>query len=258
MTVVRSNTMELRRAADAILRTQSTTSSLSAHILSARTTCCALGSRRYISNTPPQNAVRPRATTSAAPPSPPASNPTEQSTASPDDLASMLNWKNGPRRQSRYGMAYTGKSREQALNGGNSAMDLLSTLNSTSRASRQSSRIMETERMLDPKGSDTLKLLDKFSPTSLVPERKRTPLRMNPRLGRTVTLGGNIDLGRGLKLLEQSCARNAVRKDSTKQRFHERPGLKRKRMKRAGWRKRFAQGFSAIVKRVKQLKNQGW
>lgn len=157
-------------------------------------------------------------------------------------------------------MAYTGKPREQALNGGNSAMDLLSTLRSTPRASRQSSRVMETERMLDPNfsGSATLQLLDNLSPNSLVPERKRTPLRLNPRLGRSVTLGGNIDLGRGLRLLEQSCARNSVRKDFTKQRFHERPGLKRKRMKREGWRKRFAEGFSAVVKRVKQLKNQGW
>lgn len=71
-------------------------------------------------------------------------------------------------------------------------------------------------------------------------------------------IGPAIDVGRGFKLLEMSCARNKVRREANNQRFHERPGLKRKRLRRERWRKKFMEGFKATVGRVKQLKNQGW
>jgi small subunit ribosomal protein MRP21 len=83
-------------------------------------------------------------------------------------------------------------------------------------------------------------------------------MRLTPSTGRTVVIGGNIDVGRGFRLLEQSCGRNKVRSDFNKQRFHERPGLKRKRLKSMRWRKRFMEGFRATVTRVKQMKAQGW
>jgi len=73
-----------------------------------------------------------------------------------------------------------------------------------------------------------------------------------------VHIGAGIDVGRGFRLLEQSCARNGVRRDANSQRFHERPGLKRKRLRRERWRRKFMEGFKATVGRVKQLKNQGW
>jgi ribosomal protein S21 len=83
-------------------------------------------------------------------------------------------------------------------------------------------------------------------------------MRLEPSTGRSINVGTGIDFARGLRLLEQSCARNRVRADFTSQRFHERGGLKRKRLRRQRWRRRFMEGFKATVGRVKQLKNQGW
>jgi small subunit ribosomal protein MRP21 len=86
----------------------------------------------------------------------------------------------------------------------------------------------------------------------------RVPINLGPSTGRTVHIGAGIDVGRGFRLLEQSCARNRVKRDANTQRFHERPGLKRKRLRRERWRRKFMEGFKATVGRVKQLKNQGW
>jgi small subunit ribosomal protein MRP21 len=86
----------------------------------------------------------------------------------------------------------------------------------------------------------------------------RMPIKLGPSTGRSVHIGAGIDIGRGFKLLEQSCARNGVKRDANNQRFHERPGLKRKRLRRERWRRKFLEGFKATVGRVKQLKNQGW
>jgi small subunit ribosomal protein MRP21 len=91
-----------------------------------------------------------------------------------------------------------------------------------------------------------------------IPVPQKVPMRLNPSTGRSVTISSTLDLSRGLRLLEQNCARNKVRSDFTRQRFHERPGLKRKRLRRERWRRRFMLGFKAAVSRVKELKNQGW
>jgi hypothetical protein len=95
--------------------------------------------------------------------------------------------------------------------------------------------------------------------TALAPKAERmVALKLNPSTGRSVALNAGIDVGRGFRLLEQSCARNKVRSDANKQRFHERGGLKRKRLRRERWRKRFLEGFKATIKRVRQLTKQGW
>ena len=117
--------------------------------------------------------------------------------------------------------------------------------------------------MLDPSPSPANKsevkdMMNDIASVITVPPSTRAPLRLNPTTGRSVTVGQSIDVGRGFRLLEQSCARNRVRADFNKQRFHERGGLKRKRLRRERWRKRFMEGFKATVGRVKQLKNQGW
>lgn len=84
-------------------------------------------------------------------------------------------------------------------------------------------------------------------------------MRLNASTGRTIEVGAlGIDIARGIKLLEMSCSRNRVRADANKQRFHERAGLKRKRLGRERWRRRFAEGFKGVVGRVKELKRQGW
>jgi small subunit ribosomal protein MRP21 len=115
--------------------------------------------------------------------------------------------------------------------------------------------------MMDPNNrsgldSDTLAGITKDM--SSMPKIPKIPMKLNPSTGRSVMIGTGIDVGRGIRLLEQSCARNRVKADANKQRFHERGGLKRKRLRRERWRKRFLDGFKATVGRVKQLKNQGW
>ncbi|OJD28739.1 ribosomal protein s21 protein [Diplodia corticola] len=82
--------------------------------------------------------------------------------------------------------------------------------------------------------------------------------RLGPTIGRSVTIRDNVDLAKGLRNLDVICARNRVRGDFNKQRFHERPGLKRKRLASERWRKRFMDGFKATVSRVQYLKRQGW
>lgn len=94
---------------------------------------------------------------------------------------------------------------------------------------------------------------------TMIPKTKRAPVQLGPSTGRTITIGSTgIDVGRGFRLLEQACARNKIKSDFQKQRYHERGGLKRKRLGRERWRKKFMAGFKATIGRVKALKNQGW
>ena len=67
-----------------------------------------------------------------------------------------------------------------------------------------------------------------------------------------------MDLGRGLIYLNSICSQNKVKSDFNRQRFHERPGLKRKRLKSERWRKRFMLGFKGMVYKVQDMKRKGW
>jgi len=87
---------------------------------------------------------------------------------------------------------------------------------------------------------------------------KETPIHLAPSTGRTVHVSGNVDAARAFQLLQVFCRRNKVAVDFNRQRFHERPGLKRKRLKSERWRKRFREGFMAAAKRARELANQGW
>ena len=86
------------------------------------------------------------------------------------------------------------------------------------------------------------------------------PIRLDAFVGRSedVDITRGMDLARSIRKLEIKCAYNNVRKDFAKQRFHERAGLKRKRLKSERWRKRFKEGFQAVVKKVKKMRKQGW
>ncbi|KAG9238958.1 hypothetical protein BJ875DRAFT_366732 [Amylocarpus encephaloides] len=86
----------------------------------------------------------------------------------------------------------------------------------------------------------------------------RPALRLRPSTGRMVSLTPVMEVASAFKKLDIMCARNQVRSDSNRQRFHERPGLKRKRLASERWRRRFGAGFKATVARVKQLRKQGW
>lgn len=61
-----------------------------------------------------------------------------------------------------------------------------------------------------------------------------------------------------LRLLERLCRDQKIKQKYHSQKFHERPGLRRKRLKSSRWRARFKKGFQATVGRVLELKRQGW
>lgn len=102
--------------------------------------------------------------------------------------------------------------------------------------------------------------INDFKATNNLPTKKR-PVEMRnlrPSTGRTIERSSHVDVARAFKLLNQVCQQNQVAKDFSKQRFHERPGLKRKRLKSERWRYRFKVGFRATVQRVSELRAQGW
>lgn len=93
----------------------------------------------------------------------------------------------------------------------------------------------------------------------LEPETQVYP-RLNPTFGRTVDLKpeSGRDLVRGIGMLSSLVSRNRIRSDMMKQRFHERPGLKRKRLKSERWRALFRKGFQKVTGRVSELTRKGW
>ena len=90
--------------------------------------------------------------------------------------------------------------------------------------------------------------------------RASLTIRSRPSVGRTVEVNPDrgMNLGRALRSMEIACALNKVRQDQAKQRFHERPGSKRKRLKSERWRAFFKAGFRHIVQKVKVMRRKGW
>ncbi|KAF1913206.1 hypothetical protein BDU57DRAFT_521960 [Ampelomyces quisqualis] len=84
--------------------------------------------------------------------------------------------------------------------------------------------------------------------------------RLNPTYGKTVDLdaGRGRDLVRGITMLGSLVARNKIKSEMMSQRFHERGGLRRKRLASLRWRARFKTGFTSITKRVSELTAKGW
>lgn len=86
------------------------------------------------------------------------------------------------------------------------------------------------------------------------------PVKLDSSVGRTIPINDQrgMDVGRAFRTLEMRCAQNSVKRDFMRQRFHERGGLKRKRLKSERWRRRFKGSFTATIKLVQGLKKQGW
>ena len=92
------------------------------------------------------------------------------------------------------------------------------------------------------------------------PKRAKRTVRSRPAVGRTIEVlpDRGVDVGRALRNLNIACALNRVRQDLSQQRFHERAGIKRKRLERERWRKMFKESFRATVMRVKEMRRKGW
>lgn len=251
--------MELRRAADVFLRPQS--SPLTSLLNPASQSRWGAGTQlcyRNAGNRPAQRALassainhsqKLQATTTAT--------PTENngSDAPSIEEVSRSLW-TAPNPRSSKPTTTLDLEREKRMNGGSSAVDILAALNAAGSSKPYSK--FDSSRMLDPLNSSKSMMNEMGASLRMSLQTPKIPMRLTPSTGRSITIGTGIDVARGLRLLEQSCARNRVRSDATAQRFHERGGLKRKRLRRQRWRKKFMEGFKATVGRVKQLKNQGW
>jgi len=97
-------------------------------------------------------------------------------------------------------------------------------------------------------------------PSRPPPRHEITHLRLSSRTGRTIEVFPNdpADLALKLKRLSATVVRNKVPQDFIRQRFHERPGLKRKRLHSQRWRAKFKLGFGSMVGKVAEMRRMGW
>lgn len=88
----------------------------------------------------------------------------------------------------------------------------------------------------------------------------KSPARYGPVSGRMVRVDKDrgTDVARAFGKLNQVIALNGVKREFSKQKFHERPGMKRKRLKSLRWREQFKTGFFAMLQRSRELKRMGW
>jgi small subunit ribosomal protein MRP21 len=88
-------------------------------------------------------------------------------------------------------------------------------------------------------------------------------LRLSPRTAYRMPVSGTggtkeTELARVLQKLNGRASANKVQLRVQRQRFHERPGLRRKRMRKEKWRTRFKTSFGSICARVTELSKKGW
>ncbi|MCJ1464491.1 hypothetical protein MMC07_003104 [Pseudocyphellaria aurata] len=94
--------------------------------------------------------------------------------------------------------------------------------------------------------------------TGMFRKRAVRTIKSRPSLSRTIEITGKVDIGRGLILLKRLVAKNNIKRDQQLQRFYERPGLRRKRLRRERWRARFKESFHKVVEKVKAMNRMGW
>lgn len=196
-----------------------------------------------------------------------------------DEIGSLLNnslefTRNSPvRRTSRFSSPNAqAENRDRTRYGfpiGSSADDASARFRDSSSVSGDMHRMLSENSAADSaryvSGGRGVGNLDFFALSNGPPQKSlveppdpSTLPRLGPMVGRSIAIRDNMDLAKGLRQLDITCARNRVRGDFNKQKFHERPGLKKKRLASERWRKRFMDGFKATVQRVQYLKRQGW
>ena len=126
------------------------------------------------------------------------------------------------------------------------------------RTPGQVAQSMDFPRPTDPQGNPSASLVNNIKLKPAV--RAKRTIRSRPTVGRTIEVyqeGGQHVAG-ALKKLEILCSVNKIRSDQFRQRFHERPGLKRKRLKSERWRRLFKASFKMTVARVQEMRRKGW
>ncbi|KAM3065483.1 hypothetical protein ACMFMG_011630 [Clarireedia jacksonii] len=282
--------MELRRVAAAVVRSSSSISPLARPLQCSRQSIIrAQLDRRYISSTSQRSAFNPEPTTRAPLsenpesrddlPTPEANAPSTRTAPKEDTLDSLtstLDWIkpasrtspsrfSSPSAQIENREAHGGPNMSRSATSSSSALwGALSKATSQPQQPNSAASIFSALKMpasASRTGAGANRgaaLMDNVAELARPPMPVQQPLRLTPSTGRTFEIGPTMDLSRAVRMLEISCSQNKVRQDLNKQRFHERPGLRRKRLARERWRRKFMEGFKGVVGRVKQLKNQGW
>ncbi|KAH0559561.1 hypothetical protein GP486_003926 [Trichoglossum hirsutum] len=117
-----------------------------------------------------------------------------------------------------------------------------------------------TNRMLSPSADGTTSPSTSLLDTPAPRPPPQPTIRLNASTGRTVLVESRrgMDLARAFRVLDIMCRQNSIKQDFMRQRFHERPGLKRKRLESQRWRKRFMLGFKGMVGKVDEMRRKGW
>ncbi|KFY62486.1 hypothetical protein V496_04574 [Pseudogymnoascus sp. VKM F-4515 (FW-2607)] len=266
--MLNSPMMELRKCADALLRSQA--SPLTQFLAPPTATRWATSSLRLSQRAFSSSTRRYIPDSNQTNPTPAPTNANRGTQKSPDAQASSPSWAAGARSSSRIIPSKSSESDDadswdSGISSNSVAQDLLTGFNAGRKERGPNSPLnqrksLNLDRMLAPKvsNSDLKDVISNLTTSVTAPVPPKPALRLNARTGRSVVVAGGVDVGRSFNLLGMSCARNKVKVDFNRQKFHERGGLKRKRLKRERWQRRFMAGFKATVSRVKEMKRQGW
>lgn len=274
--------MEVRRAADTLLRCQP--SSLAGLLAPPSTLrwpagrqltsrrALPLSRRQTFITTTPRCSFKPTTTTSATPSrsqdEKAKNRPEDKGPASTDinKAAQDLGWlqgggsRSGGSRQA-HEHSRLSRERELSMNRGSSADDILKSMNSTfSSSSSPSTGGIDLSRMMSPPSQNRPEsAMDMMSAiTTLLPKKEKIPLRLTSSTGRSIAIHGHVDVARGFQLMERTCMQNGIKRDFQSQRYHERRGIKKKRLRGLRWRRRFMEGFRATIQKVVKYRKQGW
>lgn len=92
----------------------------------------------------------------------------------------------------------------------------------------------------------------------------RPKVRTEAVTGRTIFVKSSFGTNtaptgpQAINSLNSLVRKQGIKQKFNYQKFHERRGMKKKRLRMERWRKQFKTGFRETVKRVMELKRQGW
>ncbi|KAA6414423.1 MAG: hypothetical protein FRX48_01172 [Lasallia pustulata] len=149
--------------------------------------------------------------------------------------------------------------------GGTSADDVKDAYEvfSTSLERRRANSPFDASKMNTPKYGFSSQSVSQDVSSDLMKRTIPLPprlVRLSPSVGRSVEVdpAKGMGLAQAFTKLDITVSMNGVRRDVARQRFHERPGLKKKRLKSERWGRRFKDGFRALVDKVDTMRRQGW
>jgi hypothetical protein len=93
---------------------------------------------------------------------------------------------------------------------------------------------------------------------------QRPQIRTKSVVGRTIFIRDRATAtsahspGQAFRMLNRLTKQQHIKNKYHSQKFHERNGMRKKRLRSERWRARFKKGFKACVTRTLELKKQGW